>query len=93
MRDLPAGLAEGPACSAHLPCIKNVAVQAVARFPYARKRQRQIHANVAGPVERAAVLIPHAHAHPLVEQPLNIAAMFATLLGAVQKHHVRALRT
>ena len=93
MRGLPADLAEGPACSAHLPCIKNVVVQAVARLPYARKRQRQIHANVTGSVERAAVLIPHAHARPLVEQPLNIAAMLSALLGAVQKHHVRALRT
>ena len=72
---------------------KNVAVQALTRLPYARKRQRQIHANVAGPVERAAVLIPHANARPLVKQPLNIAAMLATPLGAVQKHHVRALRT
>ena len=39
------------------------------------------------------VLIPHAHACPLIEQPLNIAAMLSAPLGAVQKHHVRALRT
>ncbi len=44
-------------------------------------------------MERAAVLIPHAHACPLIEQPLNIAAMLSAPLGAVQKHHVRALRT
>ena len=44
-------------------------------------------------MERAAVLISHAYARPLVEQPLNIAAMLAAPLGAVQKHHVRALRT
>ena len=44
-------------------------------------------------MERTAVLIPHAHARPLAEQPLNIAAMLAAPLGAVQKHHVRALRT
>ena len=80
IRGLPANLADGPACSAHLLCIKNVAVQAVARFPYTRKRQRQIHANVAGPVERTAVLIAHAHTRPLVEQPLNIAAMLAAPL-------------
>ena len=80
MRGLPADLAEGPACSARLPCIKNVAVQAVARFPHARKRQRQIHANVAGPVERTAILVANAHARPLVEQPLNIAVMLAAPL-------------
>ena len=71
---------KSPAYNAHLLCIKNVAVQAPARFLYARKRQRQIHANVAGSVERAAVLIPYAHACPLVEQPLNIAAMLAAPL-------------
>lgn len=80
IRGLPANLADSPACSAHLLCIKNVAVQALARLPYARKRQRQIHANMTGPVERAAILIPHAHARPLVEQPLNIAAMLAAPL-------------
>lgn len=71
---------KSPAYSAHLLCIKNVAAQALARFPYARKRQRQIHANVAGPLERAAVLIPHAHTRALVEQPLNIPAMLAAPL-------------
>ena len=80
IRGLPADAAEGPVCIARLPCIKNVAVQAVARFPHARKRQRQIHANVAGPVERTAVLMPHAHTRALVEQPLNIAAMLAAPL-------------
>ena len=69
---------------------KNVAVQALTRLLYPRKRQCQIHADVTRPVERTAILIPHAHARPLVKQPLNIAAMLATPLGAVQKHHVRA---
>ena len=72
---------------------KNVAVQALTRLLYPRKGQCQIHANVAGPVERAAVLIPHAHTSALVEQPLNIAAMLAAPRCAVQEHHVRALRT
>lgn len=80
IRGLPANLADSPACSAHLLCIKNVAVQALARLPYARKRQRQIHADVAGSVERTAVLIAHAHTCALVEQPLNIAAMLAAPL-------------
>lgn len=80
MRGLPANLTDSPACSAHLLRIKNVAVQALARLPYARKRQRQIHADVAGSVERTAVLIAHAHTCALVEQPLNIAAELAAPL-------------
>ena len=43
-------------------------------------------------MEWTAVLIAHAHTCALVEQPLNIAAMLAAPLGAVQEHHVRALR-
>lgn len=46
-----------------------------------------------GPVERTAVLIAHAYAGALVEQPLNIAVMLAAPFRAVQEHHVRALRT
>ena len=44
-------------------------------------------------MERTAILVANAHAGTLIEQPLNIAAMLAAPLGAVQKHHVRALRT
>ena len=80
IRGLPANLADSPACSAHLLCIKNVAVQALARLPYTRKRQRQIHANVARSMEWTAVLIAHAHTCALVEQPLNIAATLAAPL-------------
>ena len=71
---------------------KNATVQTLARLLYARKRQYQVHANMAGPMERTAVLIAHARTRALVEQPLNIAAMLATSLRAVQEHHIGAQR-
>ena len=65
--------------------------QPVKGLLYPREGQGQVHADVAGPVEGAAILPGHAHVPSGLLQLVDGGVVGGAPVGAVQKQHVGAL--
>lgn len=71
--------------------IENIPIQSGKGFLHPGKGQSQVHADMAGAVERPSVLPGHAHVPASLQQPVDGISMILTPLRAVREQHIGAL--